>query len=226
MHTATDESETMYDEEIEVVSKLLKSISHPIRLKILCLLQDRELTVGEIREQVQTTNANVSQHLNILRSHGIIDFRKDANLSGDQNQYIDILSPQPVIQEEISGCGFAAVAVLAGVSYQEVKRRANAGNIYAEDEKLFSDTNYVRELLAEYKIKCSNKEHPFSKWHLLPDTALLAVKWREINGIPYWHWVVFHRGRCETVLDSKRGLKNNVRTDFGRIKPKWYIEIF
>lgn len=69
----------MQDEQIEAMSKLLKSMSHPIRLKILCLLQDKELSVGEIREQVKTTNANVSQHLNILRGQGIIDFRKDAN---------------------------------------------------------------------------------------------------------------------------------------------------
>jgi len=69
----------MEDEQILIVSKLLKSMSHPIRLKILCLLQDGELSVGDIRKNVKTTNANVSQHLNILRSQGIIDFRKDAN---------------------------------------------------------------------------------------------------------------------------------------------------
>lgn len=69
----------MEDEHILMVSKLLKSMSHPIRLKILCLLQDKELSVGDIREKVKTTNANVSQHLNILRSQGIVDFRKDAN---------------------------------------------------------------------------------------------------------------------------------------------------
>ena len=71
--------EDMKDEQIEVISQLLKSMSHPIRLKILCLLQDHEMSVGDIRSQVKTTNANVSQHLNILRSQGIIDFRKDAN---------------------------------------------------------------------------------------------------------------------------------------------------
>jgi ArsR family transcriptional regulator len=70
---------TMQDQQIEAMSKLLKSMSHPIRLKILCLLQDKELSVGEIRDQVKTTNANVSQHLNILRGQGIIDYRKDAN---------------------------------------------------------------------------------------------------------------------------------------------------
>jgi len=72
-------AEDMKDEQIEVISKLLKSMSHPIRLKILCLLQEHEMSVGDLREQVKTTNANVSQHLNILRSQGIIDFRKDAN---------------------------------------------------------------------------------------------------------------------------------------------------
>ena len=69
----------MQNEQIEAIAKILKSMSHPIRLKILCLLQDKELSVGEIRDQVQTTNANVSQHLSILRGQGIIDYRKDAN---------------------------------------------------------------------------------------------------------------------------------------------------
>ena len=69
----------MEDEQIEAMSKLLKSMSHPIRLKILCLLQDSEMSVGELRNQVETTNANVSQHLNILRGQGIINYRKDAN---------------------------------------------------------------------------------------------------------------------------------------------------
>jgi len=69
----------MKDEQIDAVAKILKSMSHPIRLKILCLLQDRELSVGDIRNEVETTNANVSQHLNILRNQGIIDYRKEAN---------------------------------------------------------------------------------------------------------------------------------------------------
>ncbi len=69
----------MESEHIDTLSKLLKSMSHPIRLKILCLLRDREMSVGDIRDQVKTTNANVSQHLNILRNQGVIDCRKDAN---------------------------------------------------------------------------------------------------------------------------------------------------
>ena len=71
----------MLEEKVEEVSALLKSIAHPLRLKILCLLQDQELTVGEIRETVRTTNANVSQHLTIMRNQGIIVSRKEGNLN-------------------------------------------------------------------------------------------------------------------------------------------------
>ncbi len=66
-------------EQVENLSHLLKSISHPIRLKILCLLQDDELTVGDIRDEVKTTKSNISQHLSILRNQGVIASRKDAN---------------------------------------------------------------------------------------------------------------------------------------------------
>lgn len=69
----------MEDRHIHDVAHLLKTMSHPIRLKILCLLEARERTVGELREAVQTTNANVSQHLTILRNQGIVSSRKDAN---------------------------------------------------------------------------------------------------------------------------------------------------
>lgn len=69
----------MIEEKVEEVAALLKSISHPLRLKILCLLQDGELTVGDIQNSVKTSTANISQHLSILRQQGIIGTRKDAN---------------------------------------------------------------------------------------------------------------------------------------------------
>ncbi len=67
------------EEQVEDLAGLLKSMSHPIRLKILCLLQDQELSVSEIRDSVETTGANITQHLNILRNQNIIAYRKDAN---------------------------------------------------------------------------------------------------------------------------------------------------
>lgn len=74
-----EQKKDMQFSEVENLSGLLKSIAHPIRLKILCLLQENEMTVGQIRDEVETTHANISQHLTILRNQGIVDFRKDAN---------------------------------------------------------------------------------------------------------------------------------------------------
>ena len=69
----------MENTQIDDVARLLKSIAHPIRLKILCLLQDGELSVGDLLTAVQTTNGNLSQHLAILRHQGIIVSHKEAN---------------------------------------------------------------------------------------------------------------------------------------------------
>jgi DNA-binding transcriptional ArsR family regulator len=66
-------------EQITDLATLLKSISHPYRLQILCLLQDHEMTVGEISKAIKSTDANISQHLSILRHQGIIGTRKQAN---------------------------------------------------------------------------------------------------------------------------------------------------
>jgi DNA-binding transcriptional ArsR family regulator len=67
------------DYQVDTIAVLLKTMAHPIRLKILCLLKDKELTVGDIVKEVKTTNANVSQHLTILRNQGIVAYRKEAN---------------------------------------------------------------------------------------------------------------------------------------------------
>ncbi|MDD3609464.1 MAG: metalloregulator ArsR/SmtB family transcription factor [Halothiobacillaceae bacterium] len=66
-------------EDIERASRSLKAMSHPLRLKILCVLGEREVSVQEIVDTVGTTQSNISQHLAILRDKGILASRKDAN---------------------------------------------------------------------------------------------------------------------------------------------------
>ncbi|MBV0931871.1 hypothetical protein [Marinobacterium weihaiense] len=131
-----------------------------------------------------------------------------------------------VIQEEVSGCGIAACAALAGVSYAEARARANALGIHAWDQRLWSQTDHVRRLLQAFGIRAASGETPFTDWDALPDRALLAIKWRLENGQPFWHWTVFVRdGGDARVLDSKKALKHNVRRDFYRMKPRWFIAV-
>ncbi len=67
------------DEDILQASLAMKAIAHPLRLKILCVLADNELSVQEIVDNVGTSQSNISQHLAILRDKGVLATRKDAN---------------------------------------------------------------------------------------------------------------------------------------------------
>ncbi|CUB05505.1 hypothetical protein [Marinomonas fungiae] len=132
----------------------------------------------------------------------------------------------PVVQEETTGCGIAAVANILGKTYSEMKAIANGLGIYADDTALWSDTQYVRTLLNNAGVTTSDDEIPFTLWDSLPDTALLAIKHHQENGKNFWHWVVFKRidGKA-MVLDSAAYLDSNIRTDFFEMEPKWFIEV-
>ena len=67
------------DEDIQQASHAIKAIAHPLRLKILCVLGDQEVSVQDIVEHVGTSQSNISQHLAILRDKGVLSTRKDAN---------------------------------------------------------------------------------------------------------------------------------------------------
>ncbi len=66
-------------ENIERAARALKAMAHPLRLKMLCVIGDREVRVQEIVEVVGTSQSNISQHLAILRDKGVLVTRKDAN---------------------------------------------------------------------------------------------------------------------------------------------------
>lgn len=68
-----------HDEQIEQASRALKAMSHPLRLKILCVLGDKEISVQDIVDSVGTSQSNISQHLAVLRDKGVLRTRKDAN---------------------------------------------------------------------------------------------------------------------------------------------------
>ena len=131
-----------------------------------------------------------------------------------------------VVQEEENGCGFGAVANITQLPYSTIKSKANSLGIFAGDELLFSETNYVRKLLSEYGYTASPNEIAFQNWDSLPDLALLSIKFTIKNERPYWHWVVFKReGNHPVVLDSSMQLTNNLRTDFNNMQPKWYVQV-
>jgi ArsR family transcriptional regulator len=67
------------EQDILQASHAIKAMGHPLRLKILCLLGNQEVSVQDIVEHVGTSQSNISQHLAILRDKGVLSTRKEAN---------------------------------------------------------------------------------------------------------------------------------------------------
>jgi ABC-type bacteriocin/lantibiotic exporter with double-glycine peptidase domain len=133
---------------------------------------------------------------------------------------------KPVIQQEKTGCAIACSAAISGISYMKAKQLANSIGITADNPALWSSTKPIRAILKKLGIKTGTHEIPFKTWESLPEIALLATKWHKEKNNAYWHWVVFVRENGKgIVLDSKRSLKTNIRTDFGRMKPRWFIKV-
>ena len=58
-------------------ASVCKGLADPKRLLILYALRNGELSVSEICEEVGFAQANVSQHLAVLRDKGLVRTRKD-----------------------------------------------------------------------------------------------------------------------------------------------------
>lgn len=55
---------------------LLKAMSNPVRLLVLCQLAESEKSVGELERVVDVSQSALSQHLALLRSRGLVTSRR------------------------------------------------------------------------------------------------------------------------------------------------------
>lgn len=97
------------DELTQLTTSVCKALSDPKRLMILYALRAGPLTVGELVEVLEASQANVSQHLAILRERGIVEPDRQGN-----NVYYSLRYEQVV----------RAVDLLREVQLAEVGRRA------------------------------------------------------------------------------------------------------
>ena len=71
-------SRTLSDTELDRVAHQFRVLGEPMRLKILQVICAKPLTVGEIVAATGATQSNVSKHLSLLASAGLITRQKDA----------------------------------------------------------------------------------------------------------------------------------------------------
>lgn len=80
-------------------AQLLKALANERRLQVLCLLAERERSVGEINELLDLSQSALSQHLAVLREEGLVRTRREA-----QTIYYALMpGPAAAVMETLHG---------------------------------------------------------------------------------------------------------------------------
>jgi DNA-binding transcriptional ArsR family regulator len=61
----------------EKQAEIIKAVAHPIRIAIVDFLKDGERCVCDIAEHIGSEQSNVSRHLSVMVSAGVLDHRKE-----------------------------------------------------------------------------------------------------------------------------------------------------
>ena len=72
-----DKSMAVSDEQIEKAAEVFRVMSAPMRLRIISCLCSGEKNVGELLSEIDTTQPNMSQHLNTLFKAKILGRRRE-----------------------------------------------------------------------------------------------------------------------------------------------------
>jgi len=76
--------------------RLMKVLSNPDRLMILCQLSQTEMRVGELEEALGIVQPTLSQQLTVLRDEELVSTRRDG-----KNIYYQLSSPQALAVMEV-----------------------------------------------------------------------------------------------------------------------------
>lgn len=64
---------------LHMEAELLKALGHPVRLKVLQILAGEETCVCDLIRLIDIEQSNLSQHLKVLRKHGVVETRRDGS---------------------------------------------------------------------------------------------------------------------------------------------------
>jgi ArsR family transcriptional regulator len=70
-------------------ANICKALASPIRIEIIDVLNDKEMSFGDLQEETGVLKSNLSQHLSLMVSNGILIQRKEG-----LNAYFKLSTPK------------------------------------------------------------------------------------------------------------------------------------
>ncbi len=71
------------EDEIKTIAEKLKVCGHPVRLKILCLIEKQDSCVTDLWQCLDQSQPVISQHLAVLKEKGIVE----SDIQGNRRIY-------------------------------------------------------------------------------------------------------------------------------------------
>lgn len=126
-----------------------------------------------------------------------------------------------VIQEDATGCGLACVAMVAEVTYAEVRQVAVDVLGFDLMGPFYTDHHEVRWMLAEFGYALS-RYTPFKSYSPISPLSLLEIE--KAGGCNHWVLLVKH-ALDMYLLDPAEHIKKAKRRDWHRLKVVGYMNI-
>jgi DNA-binding transcriptional ArsR family regulator len=83
------EKQLLDEDMLAKASVIFRVLSHHVRLRIVELLMGEQLSVCDLAEEMAMPQASISQHLNLLRTNGIVEGERRG-----QKVFYTVISPQ------------------------------------------------------------------------------------------------------------------------------------
>lgn len=107
-------------------AELFRTLGHPARVRIIELLRDGERSVGSLQGALGLDSSGTSQHLALLRKHGLVSGRKNGTTvyyRVTDDAVFGLLEAARVLLGSILGRQQAELAELAGSLTDDVSSR-------------------------------------------------------------------------------------------------------
>lgn len=102
----------------------LQALAEPKRRRILTLIRDRELAVGEIAAQFDVTRPAISQHLRVLKEAGLVTDRRE----GTRRYYRAVPEGLAELRAFVEGFWDLRLEALKDAAEAEERQNRRAGN--------------------------------------------------------------------------------------------------
>jgi ArsR family transcriptional regulator len=79
------------DRKLIRAAEILRAVAHPVRLRMIEVLERGEHSVTELQDSLGTTQSLTSQHLGHLKVRGILKSRKKGNVALYSIENVDVV---------------------------------------------------------------------------------------------------------------------------------------